>query len=140
MDGEEFKTLYNRLTKNMDEIKEYIKAPDTFKKPEASHIRDKAKYLFYSVTKSAVDIGHSIILELELREPLNRADIFISLAEHDIMLHSVVPGIKKAVLSLPTMNTMTPEELLDLIKKSMSDIGKCLDSFDVYFSLKDKSV
>jgi uncharacterized protein YutE (UPF0331/DUF86 family) len=140
MDGAEFETLYERLNKNMDEIKELIKAPDTFKKPEASHIRDKAKYLFYSVAKSAVDVGHSIILELDLRDPLNRADIFISLAEHDILLHSVVPGIKKAVLSLPKLNNMNPEELLDMIKKSMSDIGKCLDSFEVYFNLKDKSV
>jgi len=140
MDGAEFGVLYERLNKNIEEIKEYIKAPDTFKKTEASYIRDKVKYLFYSVTKSAVDIGHSIILELELREPLNRADIFISLAERDIMLHSVVPGIKKAVLSLPKLDAMTPAVLLDMVKKSLSDIGKCLDSFEVYFNLKDKSL
>jgi hypothetical protein len=50
----------------------------------------------------------------------------------------VVPGIKKAVLSLPKMNTLTPEDLLDLIKKSIPDIGKCLASFEVYFNFKDK--
>lgn len=140
MDGVEFTALYERLNKNMEEIKEHIKAPDTFKRPEASHLRDKTKYLFYSVTKSTVDIGHSIILELELREPLNRADIFISLAEHDILLHSVVPGVKKAVLSLPKLDALMPDALLDLIKKSIPDIGKCLDSFEVYFNFKDKPV
>jgi uncharacterized protein YutE (UPF0331/DUF86 family) len=138
MDQVKFKTVYERLNKNLDEIKECIKTPETFKKPEASHLRDKTRYLFYSVTKATVDIGHSIILELELREPLNRADIFISLAERDILLHSVLPGIKKAVLSLPKMNTLTPEDLLDLIKKSIPDIGKCLASFEVYFNFKDK--
>lgn len=138
MDPERFKEVYERLNKNLDEIKELVKNAETFKKPEGAHIRDKTKYLFYSVTKSTVDIGHSIILELELRDPLNRADIFISLAEKDILLHSVVPGIKKAVLSLPKMGALSPESLLDMIKKSIADIGKCLASFEVYFSFKDK--
>jgi len=140
MEAEEFKNMYKILNQNMDTIKEAIKAPDTFKKPEASQLREKTKYLFYSVTKSVVDIGNSIILEHELREPLNRADVFISLAERDILLHSVVPGIKKAVLTLPRLNSLSPDDLYTLIRHSVTDIGKCLDSFEVYFSLKDKPV
>lgn len=140
MDAAEFKVIQERLNKNLDEIKEFIKTPETFKKPKFTHLRDKTKYLFYSVTKSTVDIGHSIILELELREPLNRADIFISLAERDILLHSVVPGVKKAVLSLPKMDSLSPDELLDLIQKSIPDIGKCLASFEVYFSFKNTPI
>lgn len=140
MDFEHFKVLYERLTKNLSEIEELINIPDLLSKPEAPRVIEKIKYLFYSVTKSLVDLGHGIILEKDFRDPLNRADIFISLAEHDIILSSVVPGVKKAALALPKMNNYQPNEVIELVSNSMSDMKKCLDSFSVYFSLKDKKI
>jgi len=117
-----------------------VKIPELLTKPECPKIIEKIKYLFYSVTKSLVDIGHSIILEKEFRDPLNRADIFISLAEQDIILSSVVPGVKKAALSLPKLNNYQHKEIIELVTNSITDMKKCLDSFSVYFSLKDKQI
>ena len=138
MDAESFKPLYENLDKNLKEIKEVIKKPKLLEFTNSAKILEKLKYLFYSATKSLVDIGHSIILENDLRDPLNRADIFISLAERDIVMSSVVPGVKKAVLALSKMNNYQPPETLKLISDSIEDLHKCLDSFVVYFDLKDK--
>jgi uncharacterized protein YutE (UPF0331/DUF86 family) len=138
MDEEKFTALYKNLQENIAGIKELIKNPEGLKKPKNQKLLEKLRYLFYSLTKSTVDIGHSIILENEYRDPLNRTDIFISLAERDIILSSVVPGVKKATLALPKLNNYPVSELLDIVSASIPDIHKCLDSFQVYFQLKDK--
>ncbi len=138
MDYPTFTTLYENLKNNIEEITKIIKTPEQLKTPASRKTLERLKYLFYSLTKSTVDIGHSIILENEYRDPLNRTDIFISLAERDIILPSAVRGVKKATLVLPKLNDYPVSELLDIITNSLSDIHKCLDSFEVYFSLKDK--
>lgn len=137
MNADEFTSAYDRLEKNLAEIKELTKKRESFLTPGSERIVEKTRYLFHSAARSLVEIGHDIILEHDYREPLNRADIFISLAERDIILSSVVPGVKKAILALPKINTITPSELYDLISLSLLDIHKCLDSFAVYFKLKD---
>ncbi len=139
MDYPTFTTLYKNLQNNIEEIKKMIKTPKQFEMPVNRKLLEKLKYLFYSLTKSTVDIGHSIILENDYRDPLNRADIFISLAERDIILSSVVPGVKKAALALPRFNDYPVSEVLDIITESIVDLHKCLDSFEVYFNLKDKN-
>jgi uncharacterized protein YutE (UPF0331/DUF86 family) len=138
MDEKKFTSLYKNLQNNIGDIEELIKNPQDLKVPKNQKQLEKLRYLFYSVTKSTVDIGHSIILENDYRDPLNRADIFISLAERDIILSSIVPGVKKAALALPKMNNYTAEKLVDIISAAISDIHKCLDAFQVYFQLKDK--
>ena len=138
MDYPTFTTLYKNLKNNIEEITKIIKTPEQLKTPAGRKILERLKYLFYSLTKSTVDIGHSIILENDYRDPLNRTDIFISLAERDIILPSAVRGVKKATLVLPRLNDYSVSELLDIVTNSLGDIHKCLDSFEVYFSLKDK--
>lgn len=140
MDDVKFMTLYENLQNNITEIKEITKNPKDLEMPQNQKLIEKLRYLFYSLTKSTVDIGHSIILENDYRDPLNRADIFISLAERDIILSSVVPGVKKATLALPKLNSYPVPELLDIVSASVPDIHKCLDSFQVYFRFKDKKI
>jgi uncharacterized protein YutE (UPF0331/DUF86 family) len=137
MDTSSFQRLYDDFSKNIDEIKSMTKDDDLLQSPDSIKIVERAKYLFFSFTKTLVDIGHSIILENDFRDPLNRADIFISLAEHGIIVSSVVPGVKKAVLALPKINSSSYAEVLEIISESISDLHKCLDSFAVYFKLKD---
>lgn len=131
--------LYKNLQHNIKEIEEISKTPEQLKTPAGRKTLERLKYLFYSLTKSTVDIGHSIILENEYRDPLNRTDIFISLGERDIILPSAVRGVKKATLALPRLNDYPVSELLEIITNSLRDIHKCLDSFEVYFNLKDKN-
>jgi hypothetical protein len=139
MDYPTFTMLYKNLQHNIKEIEEISKTPEQLKTPAGRKTLERLKYLFYSLTKSTVDIGHSIILENEYRDPLNRTDIFISLGERDIILPSAVRGVKKATLALPRLNDYPVSELLEIITNSLRDIHKCLDSFEVYFNLKDKN-
>ncbi|OPX17843.1 hypothetical protein BXT86_04355 [candidate division WOR-3 bacterium 4484_100] len=139
MNADDFSNLHKSLTKNIEEIKSMVKNKTFLKEPENVKSLERLKYLFYSLIKSLIDIGHSIVLENDFRDPLNRADIFISLAENKIILPSVVPGVKKAVIALPRINSTGPEEITELIGASINDLHKCLDSFVVYFKLKDKT-
>lgn len=139
MDYPAFTMLYKNLLHNIEEIEEISKTPEQLETPAGRKTLERLKYLFYSLTKSTVDIGHSIILENEYRDPLNRTDIFISLGERDIILPSAVRGVKKATLALPRLNDYQVSELLEIITNSLRDIHKCLDSFEVYFNLKDKN-
>lgn len=136
MNADEFKVLHDNLEEHIEEIKATLKIKDLLENPEQTKAFERMRYLYYSTVKALVDLGHSIILENDLRDPLNRADIFISLAEKDIMMSSVVPGLKKAVLTLPKINTIEPAQAFEVIAGSIGDIHKCLDSFVVYFGLQ----
>src|SRR4030042_2986292 len=138
MEAGDFKNLYENLNKNLKELKELTKNSDSLETPLRTRIFEHIKYLYYSVAKAMVDIGHSIVLENDFRDPLNRADVFISLAEHDIIIPSVVPGVKKSVLVMNKLSQMSYDEVKELVSVSVDDIHKCLDSFQVYFELKDK--
>ena len=140
MDYDRFKSMYKDIKKNIDEIKSTMKKADLLKSPDCTKVLDRMKYLFYSLTKSLVDIGHSIILENDLRDPLNRADIFISLAEQKIVESSIVPGVKKAVLALSKIDNYKHSEILEIISGSIAGLNKCLDAFVVYFDLRDKNI
>ncbi len=140
MNVDSFKELQANLEKNIEEIKKTLKKSNLLNSPDRTKIIERLTYLFYSLTKTLVDIGHSIVLENDLRDPLNRADIFISLAEKDIVMSSAVPGAKKAVLALPKMQTCQHSEILEIISESINDLHKMLDSFAVYFRLKDTKI
>ncbi len=130
--------MYENLSKNIKELKDLSKNSNTPDPSVRTRIFERIKYLYYSIAKAMVDIGHGIVLENDFRDPLNRADVFISLAENDIILPSVVPGVKKSVLTMNKINQMSNDEVKVLVDSSLDDIHKCLDSFQVYFDLKDK--
>jgi hypothetical protein len=138
MHAADFKSLHERLTNNIDTIKYLLRKPEVLSRPEAVKSLEHLKYLFYSLVKSLIDIGHSIILEKDFRDPLNRADIFISLAEQGIIMPTVVPGVKRAVIALPKISSTESSEIIELASLSIGDLHKCLDSFAVYFSLRTK--
>jgi uncharacterized protein YutE (UPF0331/DUF86 family) len=134
----EFKNLYDNLSKNISELKDLIKNADSPDLKMRTRIFERIKYLYYSIAKAMIDIGHGIVLENDYRDPRNRADVFISLAEHDIIMSSSVPGVKKSALVMNKINQMPNDEIKELVSSSVNDIQKCLDSFQVYFDLKDK--
>ena len=128
------------MLKNIEEIRNIAKKPPEMSSAQDIKTMEKVKYLFYGLTKTMVDIGNNIIEENEFRKPLNNADVFISLAEHDILISDIVPGIKKAVFAIPKITGCSYDELLSVISKSINDIHKCLDSFAVYFKRKQGSI
>ena len=48
-----------------------------------------------------------------------------------------VPGVKKAVIAFPKMNTYSPEDTVRLVTSSIGDLHACLDSFAAYFTVKN---
>lgn len=138
MDAVKFKEIYETMQKNIEEIKNTSSKIDRYGPEDKIRLSEKIKYLFYGLTKTLVDVGNKIIVENDFRQPLNNADVFISLAEHDIITPSLVPGIKKAVMIIPRVMQSNSDEVFAIIKDSMESICKCLDSFVVYYDLKGK--
>jgi hypothetical protein len=132
-----FKPTYEGIQKNLEEVKTMAKKKDNFSDEDKIKVAEKTKYLFYGALKSLVDIGNRIIFENDYRRPLNNADVFISLAEHDIILSSIVPNIKKAVLAMPRISGCGYNEFFSIVSESMADLCKCLDLYAVFFHLKD---
>ena len=137
MDSDTFIQIHKNLLKNIDEIKETLKRKNLLNSPDTAKTIERMKYLLYSITKTLIDIGHSIMLEKDLPPPLNRADIFICLAELQIIMSNIVPGVKKAVIAFPKMNTYSPEDTVRLVTSSIGDLHACLDSFAAYFTVKN---
>jgi uncharacterized protein YutE (UPF0331/DUF86 family) len=138
MDASGFKDIYNTMLKNIEEIKTASSRIDKYGPEDQVKLGEKVKYLFYGLTKTLVDIGNQILVENDYRTPLNNADVFISLAEHDIIASNLVPGVKKAVLVIPRVMQSNTQEVFAIIKESMESLCKCLDSFAVYYNLKGK--
>ena len=138
MDTNDFKGLQENLKKNISEIQTAIKQKDLLESPDRVKTLEKTKYLFYSLTKSLIEIGNGIILENNFRNPLNRADVFISLAERAVVTPSLIPGIKRAVFALPKINNYQYGELVKIISESIDDLHKCLDCYGNFFSMKER--
>ena len=140
MDSDTFLQVQKNLLKNIDEIKETLKRKNLLNAPDTGKTIERMKYLLYSITKTLIDIGHGIILEKDLPQPRNRADIFICLAELEIIMSNIVPGVKKAVIAFPKMSTYSPEDTVRLVTSSIGDLHACLDSFAAYFTVRDTSI
>jgi hypothetical protein len=138
----EFKTMYENMTKNITEIKAMLNKtkPETLGTPDGVQVVERIKYLFYGLVKFLVDVGNRIVIDRDLRKPLNNADIFISLAEKKIVMSAAVPGVKKAVLAMPRIGYCSYSEVLQIISESVTDLHKCLDSFAAYFMDQNPAV
>ena len=135
MDAAEFKHMHGNLNKNIDEIKSILGRikPELLGMPEGIRAVERVKYLFYGVVKFLIDVGNRIVIDRELRKPRNNADIFISLAEGQIVMSTAVPGIKKAVLAMPRIGYCSYTEILQIVGDSLADLNKCLDSLAAFY-------
>ena len=139
MDINDFLILSDNLKKNITEIKSTLRTSDLLD-PLSNNAYQRTVYLFQSITKSIVKFGNGIIIEGDFRTPLNTADVFICLAEHNVIPHSIVPGLKKAAIAMPRIGHLEGSELLDIIANSVSDLNRCLNAFEKYFKSKESEV
>lgn len=133
MNPRAFAETYRWMTANIEELQQIMKKRDKAKPLETAMI-EKIKYLFYGVVRNLVTIGGGIMQDHNFRPARNNADVFICLAENGILLPSVVPGVKRAVLAMPRLAVCPYDEALAIVEFSLHDIQKCLDSFSVYYS------
>jgi hypothetical protein len=135
MDPNSFQTLKDNMKKNITEIKSTLNNPNALDPADGSKF-DRSIYLFQSLTKSMIAIGNDIIIENDFRGPVNPADVFISLAEQKLISTSIVPGLKKAAITMPRIANCTKAELMEIMNECMGDFNQCLNSFSEYFTSK----
>jgi len=135
----QFQKQSENLKKNIAEIKSTIKNPDLLLSADRQ-IFERLIYLFQSVIKTVIDLGNNIIINNDFRNPLNTADVFISLAENNVISPAIVPGLKKAALVMPKMKNYTHTELVDIMQQCIGDFNRCLHSFTEYFKKKKDEV
>ena len=131
-----FARFHENTKSNIAEIKSAIKKTNLLEgyNPQAF---ERVVYLFQSIIKSMIEVGNNIIIENDLRSPLNTADVFISLAEHNIISPSIVPGLKRAALAMPKIRDYKNAELLELVTECINDYSSCLYSFNKHFQSKE---
>ena len=132
---EKFLRFHENTKNNITEVKSAIKNAGLLDgyNPQAF---ERIVYLFQSIIKSMIEVGNNIIIENDLRSPLNTADVFISLAEHKVISPLIVPGLKRAALAMPKIKNYENTELLEIIAECINDFGSCLYSFNKYFQSK----
>lgn len=132
---DKFSRLHDTIKGNIAEVKSAIRKTDVLSGYNLQTF-ERVTYLFQSIIKSTIEIGNSIIIENDLRNPLNTADVFISLAEHKIISPLIVPGLKRAALAMPKIKNYEKTELLEIITECINDFSSCLYSFNKHFQSK----
>ena len=123
------------MKKNIIEVKSIINNPNALDPSDGAKF-DRGVYLFQSLTKSIIAIGNDIIIENDFREPLNPADVFISLAEQNLISTSIVPGLKKAAITMPKIANCAKPALMEIMTDCLSDFSQCVNSYSEYFASK----
>ncbi len=123
------------MKKNISDVKSIISNPNALDPSDGAKF-DRGVYLFQSLTKSIIAIGNDIIIENDFRAPLNPADVFISLAEHNVISTSIVPGLKKAAITMPRITNYGKPDLMEIMAGCISDFSQCLNSYSEYFASK----
>jgi len=135
MEKQQFKTMYETMNRNITDIKGLLGKlkPEVILTPEGVRAVERVKYMFYGLVKFLIDTGNRILIDHDREKPINNADVFIHLAEEEVILSSSVPGVKKAVLAMPRIGYSSYTEVLQMIGESIGDLHKCLDAFAAYF-------
>jgi hypothetical protein len=135
MENQQFKSMYDTMTRNIADIKSMLGKlkPEVIVTQDGVKAMERVKYMFYGLVKFLIDTGNRILIDRDHDVPINNADIFIQLAEEDVLLSSSVPGVKKAVLAMPRIGYSSYVEVLQMIGESIGDLHKCLDAFAAYY-------
>jgi uncharacterized protein YutE (UPF0331/DUF86 family) len=131
----DFSRISELLNKNIAELKSTMKKSDWVETFDRTAF-ERVVYIFHSTTKSLIDVGNSIIIENDFRKPLNTADVFISLAEHNIISSLIVPNLKKAAFMIVRMKTHDDAGIVKTITDCVNDFNRCLVSFSKYYGSK----
>jgi hypothetical protein len=131
-----FSRYSDNIKSNITEVKSAIKNADLLNGYDSQKF-ERVVYLFQSIMKSMIEVGNNIIIENDLRSPLNTADVFISLAEHKVISSLIVPGLKRAALAMPKIKNYENTELLEIITECINDFSSCLYSFNKHFQSKE---
>lgn len=135
MENQEFKTMHETMTRNIGEIKSMLGKlkPEVMATPDGVKAMERVKYMFYGLVKFLIDTGNRILIDRDRDKPINNADVFIHLAEEQVILSTSVPGVKKAVLAMPKIGYSSYAEVMQMIGESISDLHTCLDAFAAYY-------
>lgn len=129
------KKLMGHIDNNIGQIKYLINDKNKFLKDAKR--QDKARYLYPSLIEKLTQVACFIQDKENWRPPINPADIFILMADNDIIHHHIVPTLKKGIHLVSRINSLSKGELFKELKTVMKHIALCNDAFKVYFQLKE---
>ena len=136
MGAREFENMRENISRNITEIKSIVR--ENAARDYIDHQSfDRGVYLFQSAVRSVINIGNNIIIEFNLRSPMNTADVFISLAENNVIPLAAVRGMKRAALAIPKIKTIADTELLEIMDVSTDALGKCLTAYADFYASQE---
>lgn len=136
MGAQEFENLRENISRNIAEIKSIVK--ENAARDFIDHQSfDRAVYLFQSTVRSMINIGNNIIIEFNLRSPMNTVDVFISLAENKAIPLATVRGMKRAALAMPKIKTIAESELLEIMDGSLEAMSRCLTAYADFYASQE---
>ncbi|MBE0433292.1 hypothetical protein IBX73_07495 [candidate division WOR-3 bacterium] len=137
MGAQEFESLRENISRNIIEIKSIIKNSGSGDVLDRKAF-DRSIYLFQSIVRLMINVGNNIIIEHNFRSPMNTADVFISLAEQNVVPLAAVRGMKRAALAMPKIKNITDAELIEIMAGCMDDFSQCLVSYAEFFEKQDR--
>lgn len=136
MGAQEFKNLRENISRNIAEIKSITRDSRAGEVADRQAF-DRSVYLFQSVVHAMINVGNNIIIENNFRSPMNTVDVFISLAEQNVIPQATVRGMKRAALAMPKIKNIADAELVEIMAGCMDDFSQCLASYARFFETQD---
>ncbi|HIE06066.1 MAG TPA: hypothetical protein EYP58_04620 [bacterium (Candidatus Stahlbacteria)] len=129
------KKLMDHIDNNVGQLKYLTNDKTKFLQDE--YRQNQTRYLYPSLIKDLTAIACIIQDNEHWRPPINPADIFILMADNDIIHHHIVPSLKKAIRLASKITTISKEDLFEELTSVIKHIAMCNDAFKVYFQLKE---
>ncbi len=136
MDKRKLVSTIDNISKNVSLIQEILKTGDEALLSSPKRI-DRAKYFFVSAIQSLLNLCNDYIDNKDWRQPINAMDVFIVLAENDVISNEEVPRLKKAVVSISTLNRGSNHDTLALMRECLRGIEHCVAAYKVLIQTGD---
>jgi uncharacterized protein YutE (UPF0331/DUF86 family) len=130
MDKRKFTATVTNIGSNIELINDILKSGDDSLLAHPKRI-ERAKYFFASATQSLLNLCNDYIDSQDWRGPINAMDVFIVLAENDIISKEAVPGLKKAVMSIGALTRAGNAEALSIMRECMRGLEHCVSAYKV---------
>jgi len=130
MDKRKLVATIDNISNNVSLIKEILNTGDKALLSNPKRI-ERAKYFFVSATQSLLNLCNDYIDNKDWRQPINAMDVFIVLAENDVIPNEAVPDLKKAVVSISTLGRGPHNESIGLMRDCLRGIEHCIAGYKV---------
>ncbi|HID32838.1 MAG TPA: DUF86 domain-containing protein [bacterium (Candidatus Stahlbacteria)] len=131
----EIKKLIDIIDNNIGQLKYLLREKSKFlADPQRMN---QARYLYPTLIDNLTKIACHIQDLEDWRPPINPADIFILMADNEIIHHHIVPDLKRAIRLSNRITEVSKEDFFEGVRGILKAVGMCNDAFKVYFQLRE---